>query len=185
MTPEAGRGARAPARPRDHLAARTFGLLGRRSIRFRITGGLTVRGVIAALQANGANISAQPSYEFALAQDVAQAPAPADTNRKGDSAQYIVDKLGLTEAHAIATGKDVKVAVINSEIDAKHPDLAGRDHRHLRRAALRRPDRRIRTAPAWRARSPRTSACSASRRARSCSRSAPSASTAAARRAPA
>jgi subtilisin family serine protease len=58
-------------------------------------------------------------------QDVAQAPSPADTNRKGDSAQYTVEKLGLPEAHLIATGKDVKVAVIDSEIDQKHPDLEG------------------------------------------------------------
>ena len=73
----------------------------------------------------GANFSAQPSYQFELTQDVAQAPSPADINRKGDSAQYIVEKLGLPEAHLVATGKDVKVAVIDSEIDANHPDLQG------------------------------------------------------------
>src|SRR5205085_10988782 len=73
----------------------------------------------------GANLSAQPAYQFELGQDVVQAPSPADTRRKGDAAQYIVEKLGLTEAHLIATGKGVQVAVIDSEIDAKHPDLEG------------------------------------------------------------
>ncbi len=100
-------------------------LLGRTVVRFRITGGLSVREVIAAAEKElGANFSMQPSYKFDLAQDLAQS-APADTNRKGDSAQYIVSKLNLAEAHLIATGKNIKVAVIDSEIDSKHPDIEG------------------------------------------------------------
>jgi filamentous hemagglutinin family protein len=104
----------------------TVALLGRTVIRFRITSGMPVRDVIAAGEAElGKNFSFQPSYAYNLVQDVAQAPSPADTNRKGDSAQYIVEKLGLPEAHLIATGKTVKVAVIDSEIDSQHPDLEG------------------------------------------------------------
>jgi filamentous hemagglutinin family protein len=101
------------------------GLLGRKVLRLKLPAGATVRGIIAALEKKGAEFSAQPAYQFEMVQDVAQAPSPADTNRKGDSAQYIVDKLGLAEVHLIATGKTVKVAVIDSEIDAKHPDLEG------------------------------------------------------------
>jgi filamentous hemagglutinin family protein len=100
-------------------------LLGRKVLRLKLPEGTTVRGIIPQLQALGAEFSAQPSYQFEMAQDLAQAPSPADTNRRGDSAQYIVEKLGLAEAHLIATGKDVKVAVIDSEIDANHPDLQG------------------------------------------------------------
>jgi len=104
----------------------TIALLGRTVIRFRINSGIPVRDVIAAGEAElGKNFSFQPSYAYNLVQDVAQAPSPADTSRKGDSAQYIVEKLGLVEAHLIATGKTVKVAVIDSEIDSKHPDLEG------------------------------------------------------------
>ncbi|MEA2879413.1 MAG: hypothetical protein QOF14_4609 [Hyphomicrobiales bacterium] len=104
----------------------TIALLGRTVIRFRITSGMPVRDVIAAAEAElGKNFSFQPSYAYELVQDVAQAPSPADTSRRGDSAQYIVEKLGLVEAHLIATGKTVKVAVIDSEIDSKHPDLEG------------------------------------------------------------
>jgi subtilisin family serine protease len=102
-----------------------IGLLGRKVVRLKLPPGQTVRRVIAAFEAKGANFAGQPVYQFEMAQDLAQAPSPADTNRKGDSAQYIVDKLGLPEAHLIATGKDVKVAVIDSEIDQKHPDLEG------------------------------------------------------------
>jgi subtilisin family serine protease len=79
-----------------------------------------VRGTIGALQTS-AYISVQPSYQF----EMVEAVAPADTSRRGDSAQYIVSKLQLPEAHAIASGKNVKVAVIDSEIDGQHPDLQG------------------------------------------------------------
>jgi subtilisin family serine protease len=102
-----------------------IGLLGRKVVGVKLAPGETVRGIIAAFQAKGANFSGQPYYQHQLMQDVAQAPSPADTNRKGDSAQYTVEKLGLPDAHLIATGKDVKVAVIDSEIDQKHPDLEG------------------------------------------------------------
>src|SRR6185312_1269439 len=87
------------------ISTQTFGLLGRTVYRFRITGGLPVRMVIAGLQKNGATISAQPSYNFQLVQD---APAPASTTSQGaptppalpqgDSAQYVVAKLSLVEA---------------------------------------------------------------------------------------
>ncbi|MEN3378736.1 MAG: hypothetical protein V7604_4091, partial [Hyphomicrobiales bacterium] len=112
------------------ITQQNFDVLGRTVFRFRIAGSLSVRDIIKAIEANHVNISAQPSYTFSLTQDVAQADlaadlagAPADTNRRGDAAQYIVDKLRLAETHAMATGKGVKIAVIDSEIDANHPDL--------------------------------------------------------------
>ena len=37
----------------------------------------------------------------------------------------MVSKLHLTEAHRLSTGADIRVAVIDSKIDAAHPDLAG------------------------------------------------------------
>jgi subtilisin family serine protease len=108
------------------LYQENIGLLGRKVIRFLITSGRPVREIIPLLEAKGVNFSAQPAYQYEMVQDVAQSGnAPADTNSKGDSAQYIVEKLGLVEAHLIATGKNVQVAVIDSEIDANHPDLQG------------------------------------------------------------
>ena len=105
------------------ISTQRFDLLGRTVFRFRITSGLDVRAVIAGVQNQiGARISLQPSYAFELVQSAAPAPAGQSS---GDSAQYIVAKLGLVEAHGIATGKNVKVAVIDSEIDGQHPDLAG------------------------------------------------------------
>jgi len=44
---------------------------------------------------------------------------------EGDRAQYVIDKWNLAEVHRVSTGEGVIVAVIDSEIDALHPDLAG------------------------------------------------------------
>jgi hypothetical protein len=43
----------------------------------------------------------------------------------GDAAQYIIDKLRLGIVHSRAVGRNVSVAVIDSEIDVQHPDLVG------------------------------------------------------------
>jgi filamentous hemagglutinin family protein len=101
------------------LAMEDFGLLGRKVYRFRITGGLSVRDAIKALEANKLAAQAQPSYQFELAQQADPAPS------QGDSAQYIVGKLRLAEVHKLATGAGVRIAVIDSEIDGRHPDLEG------------------------------------------------------------
>jgi trimeric autotransporter adhesin len=43
----------------------------------------------------------------------------------GDAAQYIIDKMHLAQIHAVARGRGVVVAVIDSEIDINHLDLKG------------------------------------------------------------
>jgi subtilisin family serine protease len=43
---------------------------------------------------------------------------------EGDPAQYAVRKLKLPQAHAMAHGMNVTIAVIDSGIDVKHPELA-------------------------------------------------------------
>ena len=108
-------------------------------------------------------------------QDLAQGAAPADTTRKGDSAQYIVEQ---ARSRRSAPDRD------RQEHQGRGDQLGNRleasrhrrrDRRQLRRPPLRRPDRasarhrhggRDRLAPA---------ACSASHPARSSSPSAPSA----------
>jgi subtilisin family serine protease len=49
------------------------------------------------------------------------AKAPAE----GDAGQYALAKLHLPEAHLLARGTDVAIAVIDSGIDVTHPELAG------------------------------------------------------------
>ncbi|MBV8751244.1 MAG: S8 family serine peptidase [Hyphomicrobiales bacterium] len=43
----------------------------------------------------------------------------------GNAEQYAPEKLDVIEAHRLATGKGVAVAVIDSGVDPNHPDLAG------------------------------------------------------------
>ena len=58
----------------------------------------------------------QPNYIFTAAQDQ-QEPV--------NSAQYAPEKLKLVDAHRLADGNKVLVAVIDSKVDANHPDLVG------------------------------------------------------------
>jgi len=58
----------------------------------------------------------QPNYRYALQE---QAAAPAE----GDPAQYALAKLRLPEAHKLAQGSNVTIAVIDSGVDLKHPEF--------------------------------------------------------------
>ncbi|EJW10096.1 peptidase S8 and S53, subtilisin, kexin, sedolisin [Rhodovulum sp. PH10] len=110
-------------------------LTGRTLYRFRMADGQDIRTLIRGLEANRIVSSAQPNYVFQLAQGSA-ATAPATTpdlaelasrglGLTGDPGQYVVQKLHLGEVHRLARGVNVPVAVIDSEIDTRHPDLSG------------------------------------------------------------
>jgi hypothetical protein len=98
---------------------------------FRINdpGTMSVRDAIRVLQgANLANVPLiQPNYLFLVVQQSQrQAPTPAAASQgQGDAAQYVVEKWKLGDVHRLATGNNVIISVIDSEIDAAHPDLAG------------------------------------------------------------
>jgi len=94
-----------------------FALTGRTLLRLRIGGNRTVRETLQQLARYRGVRAAQPNWLYGFGQ--AQA-APADTG-----AQYVVGKLHLVEAHRISTGDAVTVALIDSRVDAAHPDLAG------------------------------------------------------------
>lgn len=85
---------------------------------FRITDQRAVPAVLGGLQGDARVGAAQPNYLYTLQADGQGAAT-------GDPAQYVVAKLHLTEAHAISTGSHALVAVIDSAIDATHPDLRG------------------------------------------------------------
>ena len=115
------------------VASHNLSLSGGTLLHFRIDNGRPVSDVVRELE--GQNIGvAQPNYVYRLQQD-ARTPAPLSLAPpslaalpplpNGDPAQYAVAKLHLTEAHKIATGAGVLVAVIDSQIDTSHPDLGG------------------------------------------------------------
>lgn len=95
-------------------------LLGRTIHRWRINDGTSVTAAIRALAGEARIAGAQPNYLFAQS-----GMGVADGNPTGDPAQYVVAKLHLADAHRLATGDRVLVAVIDSGIDTAHPDLAG------------------------------------------------------------
>ncbi len=98
------------------LERQRFQLSGTTLFRWRIPDGRSVASVIRALEREAAVLSAQPNYQYALQQAAGAA---------GDPAQYELAKLNLLRAHEIAKGDNVRVAVINSAIDAANPELAG------------------------------------------------------------
>ena len=89
--------------------------------RWRIPDGRSVPTVIRAVLADG-SVRVQPNYFYIHAQEGAAAPAAAS---QGDPAQYALAKLRLGQAHGLARGDKIKVAVIDSGIDVDHPELAG------------------------------------------------------------
>jgi subtilisin family serine protease len=101
------------------VETQSFPLIGVSLYRWRIGGGRSVPSVINALGSENIVASVQPNYIFTL-QDQAAA-----VGTQGDAAQYVLAELQIAQAHQLVTGKDVRLAVIDSEIDAKHPDLNG------------------------------------------------------------
>ena len=97
-------------------------LSGSTMIRWRIPDRRSVAAVVRALEADGSGTvaAAQPNYLFALQQQAEPVKAA-----EGSPAQYALAKLRLSLAHKVTRGDNVLVAVIDSGIDASHPELAG------------------------------------------------------------
>jgi hypothetical protein len=96
-------------------------LVGRSIHRWRINDGTSVPAVIRSLSSETRIAGAQPNYLFVHEGDQEQQP-PA---RADELPQYVVAKLHLPDAHRLATGEKVLVAVIDSGIDTAHPELKG------------------------------------------------------------
>jgi subtilisin family serine protease len=101
------------------LEAQDLPLIRKRLYRWRIDRRRSVVDVVRTLGGERMVASVQPNYLYTL-QDQIIAPG-----RHGDTAQYALAALQVEQAQQIATGKAVAVAVIDTAIDFKHPDLAG------------------------------------------------------------
>jgi subtilisin family serine protease len=91
-----------------------------------IDNGEAVAAKIISLASEGQVAGAQGNFLFRLAQ-TDQVPINPE--------QYAPQKLNLTEAHRLARGNKVLIAVIDSEVDASHPDLAGAVTGHFEAAS--------------------------------------------------
>jgi subtilisin family serine protease len=98
------------------LESRDFTLPPRRLARLRINDGRPVAAVIRSLQQEASILAAQPNYYYSLEQGA---------SATADSIQYALGKMRLPEAHALVKGNNVRVAIVDTTIDAQHPDLAG------------------------------------------------------------
>jgi subtilisin family serine protease len=97
------------------LESQRFALMGATLYRWR-TGRRSVSDVVRALGRERLIASVQPNYLFALQEQ----PGAGD-----GTAQYVLARLDIPQAHQIATGKAIAVAVIDSAVDTTHPDLDG------------------------------------------------------------
>ena len=101
----------------ERIASQSFPLLGSTIGLFRIVDRRPVDMVRREFAADGRVRSVQLNLRHFL-QDQKK---PAI---EGDVAQYAVAQLRLPQAHALARGMNVTIAVIDSGVDVKHPELA-------------------------------------------------------------
>jgi subtilisin family serine protease len=99
------------------LQSQNFPLIGSTIGLFRVTDRRAVDTVSREPATEAGVRSVQPNFRYVLQEQKAELT-------EGDSAQYAVAKLHLPQAHALAHGANVTVAVIDSGIDINHPELA-------------------------------------------------------------
>jgi len=100
-----------------HLGSQNSLLLDGTVSLFRITDGRSIQTVSRELAAEAGVRSVQPNFRYVLQEQKAALT-------EGDPAQYALAKLRLPQAHTLARGANVTIAVIDSRIDVKHPELA-------------------------------------------------------------
>jgi hypothetical protein len=101
------------------VESQSFPLIGERLYRWRFDRRRSVVNVVRALRGDPIVASVQPNFLYRLEEQTITAGV------HGDAAQYALAMLQIEQAQQIATGKEVPVAVIDSAIDLKHPDLGG------------------------------------------------------------
>lgn len=99
------------------LQSQNFPLIGSTIGLFRVTDRRAVDTVSRELATEAGVRSVQPNFRYVLQEQKAELT-------EGDPAQYAVAKLHLPQAHTLAHGANVTVAVIDSGIDINHPELA-------------------------------------------------------------
>ena len=100
------------------IASENFPLVGASFGLFRIADGRPTETVRREFATDASVRSVQSNFRYVLQDQKSAVPT------EGDPAQYALAKLRLPQAHTLAHGANVTVAVIDSGIDARHPELA-------------------------------------------------------------
>jgi Subtilase family len=100
------------------IGSQTFPLIGATIGLFRVTDRRSVATVSREFAIEASVRSVQPNFRYVLQE-------AKSVRGEGDPAQYALPKLRLPEAHVLSRGANVRIAVIDSGIDARHPELAG------------------------------------------------------------
>ena len=99
---------------------------------FRIPPGTTREAIIEKLKADKRILIVQPLNEFESAADPVTTPVPATAATPGAfddpyaKLQTNVRALDVAEAHNFSRGAGIRVAIIDTGVDTRHPDLVGR-----------------------------------------------------------
>jgi hypothetical protein len=101
----------------ERLQSQNFPLIGSSIGLFRIVNRRAAETVSRELAADAGVRSVQPNFRYVLQDQKA-------ASTEGDPGQYAVTELRLPEAHRLADGANVTIAVIDSGIDTQHPELA-------------------------------------------------------------
>jgi hypothetical protein len=101
----------------ERIASQNFPLVGSTIGLFRIVDRRNLATASRELADDAGVRSVQPNFRYVLQDQSA-------VLTEGDAAQYALAKLRLPEAHRLARGVNVIVAVIDSGIDVTHPELA-------------------------------------------------------------
>jgi subtilisin family serine protease len=99
------------------LSSQAFPLIGATIGLFQITDGRSYERASSDFATANGVISVQRDFRYLLQEQKAA--------QEGDPAQYALAKLRLPEAHKLSHGVNVLVAVIDSGVDERHPELAG------------------------------------------------------------
>ena len=102
----------------QRINGQTLTLIAARAQLYGIPDGRTVAAVVSALAGDPRVRLAQENFSY-------RRQADANQEKTAAGPQYALAKMSVGPAHALALGRGVRVAVIDSKIDAGHPDLAG------------------------------------------------------------
>jgi len=108
------------------IAEERFDLVGATVHRYRIPNRTTVPAAVRAMSAVRGVGYVQPNYLFERPNYVFRLQSASTTQGGGASMQYVVEQLRLPEAHLLSRGAQVSIAVIDSGVEATHPEMSGR-----------------------------------------------------------